>query len=64
MTFTYRLLGKDSELAISVEPKNMAKEQVWMVSEPQKDTVWKNGQVSLGLVTEFRVRKARLTIIK
>ena len=55
MTFTYRLLGKDSELAISVEPKNMAKEQVWLVSEPQEDTVWKNGQVSSGLVTEFRV---------
>jgi hypothetical protein len=57
MKFTYRLLGKDSELDISVEPRNMNKEQIWLVKDPQSDTVWKTGQVSLGLVTEFRVRK-------
>jgi hypothetical protein len=57
MTFTYRLLGKGPELDISVEPKNMNKEQLWLVKDPQKDAVWKTGQVSLGLVTEFRVRK-------
>lgn len=59
MTFTYRLLGKDSELAVSVEPRNMNKEQVWLVRGPNKDTVWKTGQVSLGPVVEFRVRKPR-----
>ena len=59
MTFTYRLLGKDSKLDISVEPRNMNREQVWLVKDPQKDTVWKHGRVSLGLLTEFRVRKGR-----
>jgi hypothetical protein len=57
MKFTYRLLGKDSERDISVEPRNMNKEQIWLVKDPQPDTVWKTGQVSLGLVMEFRVRK-------
>ena len=57
MTFTYRLLGNGPELDISVEPKNMNKEQLWLVKDQQKDAVWKTGQVSLGLVTEFRVRK-------
>ncbi|CAB4020929.1 G- coupled receptor GRL101-like [Paramuricea clavata] len=55
MTFTYRLLGKGPELDISVEPKNMNKEQLWLVKDSQNDTIWKTGQVSLGLVTEFRV---------
>ncbi len=58
MTFTYRLLGKDSKLDISVEPKNMNREQIWLVKDPQEDTVWKTGKVSLGLVTEFRVNKS------
>ncbi len=57
MTFTYRLLGKDSKLDISVEPRNMNREQIWLVKDPQEDTVWKTGKVSLGLVTEFRVNK-------
>ena len=55
MTFTYRLLGKDSKLDISVEPRNMNREQIWLVKDLQEDTVWKTGKVSLGLVTEFRV---------
>ena len=55
MTFTYRLLGIDSELNISVEPRNMNQEQVWFVPGEQKDTVWKTGQVWLGLVAEFKV---------
>jgi hypothetical protein len=55
MTFTYRLLGIDSELNISVEPRNMNQEQVWFVPGEQKDTVWKTGQVLLGLVAEFKV---------
>ena len=55
MTFTYRLLGMDAELSISVEPRNMKKEQLWLVKNPQKDAVWKTGKVSLGIVTEFRV---------
>ena len=58
MTFTYRLLGKDSKLDISVEPKNMNRELIWLVNDPQEDTVWKTGNVSLGLVTEFRVNKS------
>ena len=56
MTFTYRLLGIDAELAISVEPRNMKKEKLWLLKAPQKNTVWKTGKVSLGIVTEFRVR--------
>jgi hypothetical protein len=57
MTFTYLLLRLDSELSISVEPRNMKQEQVWVVLRKQKDTVWKTGQVWLGLVSEFKVLK-------
>jgi hypothetical protein len=55
MSFTYRLFGTGSELVISVEPKNMKKEQLWLVKQPQENAVWKTGKVSLGIVTEFRV---------
>jgi hypothetical protein len=55
MTFAYRLSGKDAELNISVEPKNMNREQVWFVPDQQKDIVWRTGQVGLGLMTEFKV---------
>jgi hypothetical protein len=55
MSFTYRLFGTGSELVISVEPKNMKKEQLWLVKQPQEDAIWKTGKVSLGIVTEFRV---------
>ena len=56
MTFNYRLLGMDAELDISVEPRNMKREKLWLVKGPQKSAVWKTGKVSLGIVTEFRVR--------
>ena len=55
MTFTYRLLGMDAELGISVEPRNMKKEKLWLVKDPQIIAVWKTGKVFLGIVTEFRV---------
>ena len=55
MHFNYRLVGKNSELAISVEPRNMDVEMLWFVKGPQGNKFWKNGQVSLGLVSEFRV---------
>ena len=60
MLFTYRLLGKHSKLGVVVEPKNMKKEDLWQVNHHRKSTIWKIGQVSLGLVKEFRVSKVLL----
>ncbi|XP_028395519.1 uncharacterized protein LOC114519568 isoform X2 [Dendronephthya gigantea] len=55
MHFNYRLFGKDSELEISVEPRNTAIERLWSIKDSQGNEFWKSGQVSLGLVSEFRV---------
>ena len=63
MVFTYRLLGKKSELGVVVEPKNMEREELWQINHHQKDTIWKIGQVSLGLVTEFRVSEVLLITV-
>ena len=61
MLFTYRLLEKHSKLGVVVEPKNMKKEELWQISNHhQKNTIWRIGQVSLGLVTEFRVSEVLL----
>ena len=55
MRFNYHVLGKDSELTIYVKPRNMNKRKLWSVKGPQENEFWKTGQVSLGLVSEFRV---------
>ncbi|XP_028413944.1 uncharacterized protein LOC114536799 [Dendronephthya gigantea] len=55
MNFTYRLLGLDSQIAVWFEPRNTVKERLWSVKSSRKHDLWKNGQLSLGLVSSFRV---------
>jgi hypothetical protein len=60
MNFSYRLLGRESNIDIWVEPVNMKKERLWSVTGTEENNSWKGGQVFLGLVSQFRVGQCNM----
>ena len=55
LQFNFHLTGQQTQMSVLIERKGNAEEILWKLDGLQRDTVWKEGRVWLGVVSQLRV---------